>query len=282
MATHTTLRRLQLVTLEILDVFVALCEKHNLCYFFTGGTLLGAVRHKGFIPWDDDIDVGMPRADYDKLVEICKKEQPSGYFLQEARTYGKYWHIYAKLRKDNSRVLEDNPPPFIPEEHRGLDIDIFPYDATSSDKVIPIQSAFLKKIRFLLFEKRGYRSESSALKKVCKKILVAVLPFSFLHWLAREISQCNAGTREKLSGLGGSYPGLQETYPREVIFPLAKLEFEHNHSRTGGYYWVPNNWDYFLTRFYGDYMTLPPEDKQKITHGHDVVFDVEKNDIGRF
>jgi lipopolysaccharide cholinephosphotransferase len=262
-------------------VFVSLCEKHNLCYFFTGGTLLGAVRHKGFIPWDDDIDVGMLRKDYEKLIYICKKEQPAGYFLQEARTYGKYWHTYAKLRKDNTLVLENNPPPFIPNEHRGVDIDIFPYDATSSDKIIQIQSAILKKIRFLLFEKRGYKSKSSALKLIIKQSIAGILPFSFLHWLSRKISQYNPEAKEKLSGLGGSCPGLQETYPREVIFPLAKLEFEFNHSGTGGYYCVPNNWDYFLTHFYGDYMRLPPEDKRTITHGHDIVFDVKKNDIGR-
>jgi lipopolysaccharide cholinephosphotransferase len=271
----TALRRLQLIELEILDVFVSLCEKHNLCYFFTGGTLLGAVRHKGFIPWDDDIDLGMPRSDYEKLVKICKKEQPAGYFMQEARTYGKYWHTYMKFRKDNTRVLENDPPPFIPGEHRGIDIDIFPYDFTSSDALIKLQSALLKKIRFLLFEKRGYTSPGSFLHKLVKRTIAAMLPFGFLHWLSRRIMQCGAGKNARLSGLGGSCPGLQETYPVEVILPVTRLEFE------GKLYCVPNNWNIFLTHFYGDYMRLPPEQERTITHGHDIVFDVQKNEIGK-
>jgi lipopolysaccharide cholinephosphotransferase len=113
------------------------------------------------------------------------------------------------------------------------------------------------------------------LKIFAKKLLAAVLPFSFLHWLSRRIMQCGAGKGARLSGLGGSYPGLKETFPRGVILPLSTLEFE------GNQYTVPHNWDYFLTQFYGSNYMQPPPDDKKVNHGHDVIFDVEKNEIGR-
>ena len=85
------LRQLQLVELEILNEFVRICDEYKLQYFLVGGTLLGAVRHQGFIPWDDDIDVAMPRQDYDSFAEICAKELKRQYFYQSADTDPNYF-----------------------------------------------------------------------------------------------------------------------------------------------------------------------------------------------
>jgi lipopolysaccharide cholinephosphotransferase len=272
----TTLRRLQLVELEILDEFVRLCDKNNLTYFFDGGTLLGAVRHKGFIPWDDDIDVGMSRADYDKLAEICKHEQPEGYFFQEGRTYKKYWHVYGKFRKNNTQKLEINPPPFYPDEHRGINIDVFPFDVVSqSNSIRKIQSFFVTKIRFLLFEKRGYTSSGSFFHTIIKRFFALLLPFSFLHNLVRCVMKFKIGTCKNISCWGGVYGYQKETYPIETIFPLSKLEFE------GKQYCVPGNWDAYLTQCYGDYMTPPPESEQ-IIHSPGIIFDIKTDDRGQF
>ena len=87
-----SLRDAQMLMVEILEDVHNLCEKHGLKYFLDGGTLIGAVRHKGFIPWDDDIDIGMPREDYEKFIEIAKKELPDNLFLQTFET-DKYYDV---------------------------------------------------------------------------------------------------------------------------------------------------------------------------------------------
>ena len=120
------LRKLQLCELEILCEFVRICEKHNLQYFLVGGTLLGAVRHQGFIPWDDDIDVAMPREDYDRFAAIADKELAPQYFYQSPDTDPYYFLTYAKLRKNGTEVYEERFKNA--KFHKGVFIDIIPLD----------------------------------------------------------------------------------------------------------------------------------------------------------
>ena len=120
------LRQLQLCELEILDEFVRICEKYDLQYYLVGGTLLGAVRHQGFIPWDDDIDVAMPREDYDKFAVIAEKELSPKYFYQCPATDPYYFLTYAKIRKNGTEVYEERFK--YSKFHKGVFIDIFPLD----------------------------------------------------------------------------------------------------------------------------------------------------------
>lgn len=120
------LRALQLCELEILNEFVRVCERHNLRYFLVGGTLLGAVRHQGFIPWDDDIDVGMLREDYEKFSKIAQVELSEQYFYQSPQTDPHYFLTYNKIRKHGTQVYEER---FRNSNfHKGVFIDIFPLD----------------------------------------------------------------------------------------------------------------------------------------------------------
>ena len=84
--------------IKILDEIVRICDKYNLQYFLIGGTLLGAVRHKGFIPWDDDLDIAMPRNDYEKFISISKNELKDDFILDDISTNEQYWQIFAKVR----------------------------------------------------------------------------------------------------------------------------------------------------------------------------------------
>ncbi|MDR2474293.1 MAG: LicD family protein, partial [Bacteroidales bacterium] len=224
----TALRRLQLVELAILDEFARRCEAHGLRYFLAYGTLIGAVRHKGFIPWDDDVDVGMPREDYEKFILLCKKDQGGQFYLQEYRTYQKYWHIYAKFRKNNTRKIEADPPPPEPGEHRGINIDIFPYDEVSPyEGIKKAQNFLITKLKFLLFEKRGYQSKNgSFITASAKKGLAKLAPFCFLHAFSHALMTLALGKCTEMVSWGGTDGYKKETFSKEVFFPLKKMEFE--------------------------------------------------------
>lgn len=126
MKTGPKLRQLQLAELEILNEFVRVCEKEGLRYYLVGGTLLGAVRHQGFIPWDDDVDVAMPREDYDRFARIAEKELAPQYFYQSPDTDPHYFLTYAKIRKNGTEIYEERFKNA--RFHKGIFIDIFPLD----------------------------------------------------------------------------------------------------------------------------------------------------------
>ena len=120
----TELRKLQLTEIEVLDEIVRICKKHKLQYFLLAGTCLGAVRHSGFIPWDDDIDIGMPREDYEKFLNIALDELDEKYFLQYYKTDENYYLGFAKVRKNNTSFITKG---FEKKKgHQGFFVDIFP------------------------------------------------------------------------------------------------------------------------------------------------------------
>lgn len=129
----STLRRLQLVELDILEVVADVCERHGIRWFLDRGTALGAVRHKGFIPWDDDVDVGMLREDYERFLQIAEKELPNGYSLHTPDNTPHYAPLFAKVYKDGtefwSREISES------KCEQGIFVDIFPYDTMSTDEV---------------------------------------------------------------------------------------------------------------------------------------------------
>lgn len=126
------LRKLQLSELDILKKFHEVCEKHNLTYYLTGGTLLGAVRHKGFIPWDDDIDVVMPYDDYKKLCKLPSEVFGEEFFLQNADTDVQYPLLFSKLRKNNTHAEEIDFKNL--SLHKGHFIDVFSMYHTSTNR----------------------------------------------------------------------------------------------------------------------------------------------------
>lgn len=118
------IEELRKILLELMDEIHAFCEKHGLKYYLSGGTLIGAIRHKGFIPWDDDIDIHMPRPDYEKFLELFPKESEN--VLLENRLNDKYRYTYAKVCKKNTLVVEHAMDGGVDE---GVFIDVFPLDA---------------------------------------------------------------------------------------------------------------------------------------------------------
>ena len=122
--TKSELSSLQKQEFEILCEVRRICDKYDLTYFITAGTLLGAVRHKGFIPWDDDIDVVMPKKDFKKFSKLCRVELAKQYFFQNCRSEKQYPFLFAKIRKNNTFVNDMLLANL--KIHKGLYIDVFP------------------------------------------------------------------------------------------------------------------------------------------------------------
>lgn len=254
------LKKLHATEVEILQEAVRICEDHKLTYFLIGGTLLGAVRHKGFIPWDDDLDIAMPRDDYERFVSICKEELSKQYILHNHITDSRYWLAFAKIRKNGT--VFDEQELFHIKTHKGIFIDIFPLDNANKQNSIfqDIQAFISKRISAILLRKRGIGVREPSLKMKIALLLLKPIRMHTLSAVQQKIMKLN---KDDNSGyfvnLSSSYNYIKQTIPKEKYFPPVKIEFE------GKMYNAPSDYDYILKRIYGDYMQLPPPEK-RITH----------------
>lgn len=256
------LRKLQLTEAEMLDEIVRVCDKHKLQYFLIGGTLLGAVRHKGFIPWDDDLDIAMPRKDYEKFQKICSKELNEQYYLHSIDTDPEYWVSFIKVRKKNT-VFEPRQDVTIDTPYKGVYIDIFPLDNAKKER------SFLQNIQayackgLTSFQYRRRKATMVTKTPVGLKILTPFLSMFSIKTISKwigSIMQWNKNEKAPYFVNIGSFINFhKQTMPKEKFLPACKIEFE------GKLYSAPRDYDYVLHRLYGDYMQLPPEDK-RVTH----------------
>ena len=253
------LRKLQLTELEMLVEVDRICRKYNINYSLDGGTLLGAVRHKGFIPWDDDADIMMSRSEYERFFNICKKElDTEKFFLQEFRTDSKYRWGYSKLRRNGTVFLREGQEHI--KCHHGVFIDIFIFDNVPDDYFARrLQYAVCYCIRKGLYSEAGRKCADTLLKKSIYE-LISFIPRSFWEnalLVARGISA--EKETQLISHL--TYPnrkqikyGLSAQYYDEYT----ELDFE-NHR-----FMVIKNYDQYLRDLFDDYMVLPPVEKRKI------------------
>ncbi len=240
----------------ILDSVAEICEKHKLTYWLDGGTLLGAVRHKGFIPWDDDIDIGLMRNDYEKLITILTDELPNDLAIQSRQTDSKYKFPFVKIRDRYSQV-EDG------FKYNGIFIDIFPFD------LMP-QSALLKKIQrglFILLEVMMIHTDINKLNISNQKGIKATLTkngmkflstigsifgnrsFDFMYKHIRRLSGMSP-SEEVGDGLTASWAYYKSIRNIEDYKVVREGEFN------GKLYNIPKNYDTYLKTLYGDnYMT---------------------------
>ncbi len=243
------LRRQQHRMMDLLLAFDAICRRHGIRYWLIGGTLIGAARHRGFIPWDDDMDVQMLREDYEKMLRILPQELGEDMALQCRATDGHYFFQYAKLRDRRSVLDENNGYDRIFRE-RGIYIDIFPIDRHPKwMQRLSIQS--IGHVYKIL--KRKNLSDEAAIGKVMRWVR---LNECIIYPVLRAIARVTGG--EYLDALG--VPFVVERH-REDIFPLSTLEFEGHRMP------VPGNYDKVLRDQYGDYMQLPDLDKVNLHVG---------------
>lgn len=254
------LKKLQMAELDIFKEVVRICEKNELTYYLIGGTLLGAIRHKGFIPWDDDLDIAMPREDYEKFLNISKSEMKVGYWVHFIDSDPNYWLPFAKVKKRETIFEEINSKNI--EADKGIFIDVFPLDNARMGKSIfqTIQAKTCKKMSTIILRKRGfYKSKPKLKSKILLGILKNKTVFEISNRQQKLMSMCKDKDTKYFVNLGSNYNYVKQTIPKDKYYPPVKVEFE------GDFYNAPNDWDYVLKRIYGDYMKLPPKDK-RVTH----------------
>lgn len=243
-----------------------ICEKHSINYFIIAGTLLGAVRHKGFIPWDDDMDLGMLREDYEKFVKVSEKELNKEYFLQSWDTDKHFGLPIIKIRKNNTLFIEKNSAN-IPM-HQGIYIDIFPFDnVPNNSNKKKLQNIYTYIYKRLIFAKLGYIlwTNENRIKKTIYyfiKIISKLYTIEKLKFLLeKEMKKYNNHKTNLVVTFGGAYGYKKETINRAWIDELEEIYF-HNKA-----FMSFKKSEEYLRYFYGDYMTLPPMDKRENRHG---------------
>lgn len=259
---------LQKCELDLLKKAIEVIERHGLRYFLVGGTTLGAIRHQGFIPWDDDVDIGLPREDYDKLMEL-QDEFKGEYFLQNYKTDPKYPYNFAKLRNSNTTFVE-NTFQHLKMNH-GVYIDIFPIDGVSKKKKVGFKAQF----RLMTVWLRFYLIYLGRFRRVKARSFYKDLPMNFIalfffvfnlgHFLNKSIDKSMRKVMFKDAELVANFQGASfghEILDKSLLLEDIKVKFEDIEDAV-----VPKEYDAYLTFIYGSYMTPPPPEKQ-VGHHH--------------
>ena len=254
---------------DVLREFIKICEEYGLNYFCAGGTVLGAVRHQGMIPWDDDIDVNMPRPDYDRFLEICESRDMGDYEVVSPHNNQTYPLLFSKMCNRKTTLIEDADIPCV----FGLYIDIFPIDGTADDKdeafhlmrryhklknrVTAISShiSFLNYIKLLLnphewgrfvYKTIGFFGRQSYRASLLQRI--DVISYKHPYNKAKNVILYSGGY------------GRRDIYPKEWFQEYTMLPFEGIGIR------VPAHYDDYLRQLYDDYMQLPSIEERGSRH----------------
>ncbi len=267
-----SLRELQLCELDALKDVKKVCEKHGIRYYLSSGTLLGAVRHQGFIPWDDDIDIEMPYADYLRFLEIAPKELGDRYTLQNSDTDPFFHFAYSRIRKNNTTMMREWERS-IPSHH-GVWLDVFPIANVGGKLDYRVKRLMLKACTFLrmhdyVFElNRKWLAEQSSHLQIGLVKAARKLPMPVRESLRRAMLRRVFSQKEK-PFLSNVWTSITRRIPKEAFDePAAVLRFEDDE------FTAPKDYDCYLRTAYGDYMTPPPEDQRSGGHG-DLILDLE-------
>ncbi|OBX00318.1 LicD family protein [Gallibacterium genomosp. 1] len=258
-----TTKEIQKKELEMLLYFTNFCNEHNLMFYLCGGGLIGAIRHQGFIPWDDDLDVFMPRDDYEKLSQLWDKyADKKRYSYCRTNQYLNYHDAGASIRDNNTTFINRHS---IQEDIcHGLALEIMPIDGCPSNKVKRAFQLFYA-MMFSLFNVQRLPNNKGVLFRVMAKIIYSLIPsqtFRYKIWSFAEkrMMQYKWADVEQVTELIGSLKGMKLIHPKKDFDSVIYKKFEgHDIPVMSGY-------DRYLRLIWGDYMKLPPEKDRKAKH----------------
>ena len=256
---------LQHCLISIYQDVIRVCEKYNLVCMLSGGSALGAVRHKGFIPWDDDMDLMMPRKDYNKLIEIFNEEMQEDYELSSPNSSRPNYFVQIIKKGTTVRYSNDS-------HDSGIEIDIFPIDVVPRSILLRYFLHYICIIcRGIRYSIRTYKNKEISLKNVLSRnkssyfLYLCLNSIGFLfHWIPERYwciwcdKAASIGGTSKFSTIAmGRNLYMKETLHTDVFFPSSQGVFE------GMKVNLPNNVDKYLSNLYGNYMEIPPENKRE-------------------
>lgn len=249
--------------LQIVDAIHQLCVQNGISYYIIGGTLLGAVRHNGYIPWDIDIDIAMPREDYERFKTISLDKLKGVYQFLDYTMMKNYWRPHAIVFDPKTRIYIKHDADNKYTGQTGIYIDIFPLDnAPDDEKLREKQAKRLMNLRKF----KAYRLPYSYSRK--KHIIFAhrcvsaalslIASVSTINkWQQDEMCRYNGKQTKCLCSMASQYAYKKQCMPREIYGTPVLLPFE------GREYYAPEKYEEYLTRLYGNYMELPPVEKRQ-------------------
>ncbi|MDR1766857.1 MAG: LicD family protein [Propionibacteriaceae bacterium] len=253
-------RQLQEETLQTLIDFDAICAEHHLTYYLAGGALIGAVREGGFIPWDDDIDVHMPRADYERMLELFGDREINHCILFHYKTWPKYYLTFAKVVTTRPSGFIRYPYP-MPVKYTRPFVDVFPledgYAKTPAKRV-----RWLRIWRDALFMKVRKYKNLSLKKRIIRRPISKLFTYRFLQRYTEKLYRANEGKPGTDYYVAYSSPYLpkRETNPKSAYGEPVMVTFE------GRQFPAPADWDHVLRTAHKDYMKRPDPEKVKARH----------------
>lgn len=265
-------KKLWEIELNMLKELTVICENHQIDWFLIGGGLIGAIRHKGFIPWDDDIDLGMLRKDYDRFVQFAPKELSDAYELQLCEQDSSSFHSLLRIRhKYSTGMLAEDIDKNI---NSGAFIEIYPYDNDTGEERKYKKQAKSIKFWVTLLNNYGRKNVPVSMKgklfRVFSMLMCRIIPFSFAI-------SCWNQAKKRYDGIETPYVNCEwsldekvgtrsrwfiEDVKNTITVPFENIEVK-----------VPLNYDRCLRICYGDYMKIPDEKEQKRHHSTDVAYD---------
>lgn len=266
-----TLKEVKKAELNILSTVDDFCQKNNIKYSLAYGTLLGAVRHKGFIPWDDDIDIWMTRENYNKFIRVWKQNPVQGYILQNTDLEEDFSQNFTKIRKDNTAFIQ-NEEEKTTNYHKGIFIDIFPLDRVAkTPSKIAVQKLYA--MLTMLFYRKYAPPMEKGLKKYISEFFLKIVPKSKYENARKyfENKYLFLSGDVDCSWLSNStYRDLSIYYDSDMMDDYTFLQFE------GRNFMSVSKWDHALKMQYGDYMQLPPKEDRVWKH-HPIFIDLNNN-----
>lgn len=269
-----TVRQLQLKLLEIFLYFKKICEENNLTYWCGGGTMLGAVRHKGFIPWDDDLDVFLPRKDYERLYEIWDQVADTSHYVL-VRTDEKVNYHHAAMNLVDVRTTYVNRHSVNEDIYHGIYIDVIPFEGCPSSKVERALQIY-HSIMFSVFNVQRLHDNQGSFLRLPTKILLSLVRSSqsrYKIWKKHQdkMTQYDFFTAKYVKETVSSFKGLFRLYDRD-IFNTVDAVFEGHMVK------IPAGYDYYMKCIYGDYMSLPKDISIDMSSRYEVIKFIDLNE----